>query len=206
MNNNLQLTVSQFARAINRSPQWVSNYIRRGKIIKTDGYIDLAEPQNKLWLQRWTAKGNSFDIGPDNDSKQETKEKSVSHPEEQSVNNYTLDAQKKQTEISHIRAKTRNEEIKYRKHSQNLISQDEARHLFEHVVNKFHENYRKNIGRILSRITDEVDISKESYIDTRKTVESSLSDIHEETRKQLLDGLQNLADQYSEVRGRGEQK
>jgi len=207
--NNLKLTVSQFARCINRSPQFVSTYIQRDKIVKTGKYIDLEEPVNKLWLQNWTAKGNTFDVMASNSKKQEPKKTLDTHPEEENQyknSSFNLDREKKETEINHIKARTRNEEIKYRKHSQNLITQEEAKYIFEYATRVFYENYLKNVGRILSKITDEVTLSQENYMDTRNNVENTLSEIHSETRKELLDGLQNLADQYSEVRGRGEQK
>ncbi len=207
MNNSLKLTPGQFAKSIGRSPQWVSMYVKRGKLKKDeDGYINLEEPQNKLWLQSWTAKGNTFDIVPTNGSKSEANQTTEHRLEAQPVSNYSLDAEKKQSEINHIRARTRNEEIKYRKHSQNLISKEEAEAVFKYAANVFYDSYRRNIGRILSCITDKIEVSEDSYLDTKSTVESALKEIHSETRKELLDGLKNLADQYSEVRQRGEHK
>ena len=207
--NNLKLTVGQFAKAINRSPQFVSTYIQRGKLVKSGKYIDLEEPVNKLWLQSWTQKGNRFDIVPGNGNNHEPEKTTERHQEEQNQHknsSFNLDKEKKEVEIKHIKARTRNEEIKHRKHSQNLITQEEAKYIFEYATRVFYENYLKNVGRILSKITDEVTLSQENYMDTRNNVENTLSEIHSETRKELLDGLQNLADQYSEVRGRGEQK
>ena len=207
--NNLKLTVSQFARCINRSPQFVSTYIQRDKIVKTGKYIDLEEPVNKLWLQNWTAKGNTFDVMASNSKKQEPKKTLDTHPEEENQyknSSFNLDREKKETEINHIKARTRNEEIKHQRHSQNLISKEEAEAVFKYAANVFFDSYRRNIGTILSKITNEIELSKSNLSETRENMENTLSDIHSETRKQLMDGLKNLADQYSEVRQRGEQK
>jgi len=209
-NENLKMTPGQFAQAIGKSPQWVSVYIKRNKLKKdAEGYIDLQEPVNKLWLQQWQAKGNDFDIIPGNGKKQEGEKTPESHPEsspQHQNSNYNLDKEKKETEIKHIRARTKNENIKFRKHSENLVTREEAKQLFEYATKVFYESYIRNVGRILSRITDEIEVSEEQYMNTRSTVENALAEIHSETRKQLMDGLKNLAESYSEVRQRGEHK
>ncbi len=193
----IKLTISQFGRAIGRKRQFVYMYIKRGKLVQDDGYISLSHPTNAEFIRGWKAKGNEFDIVSINDK---TKPSPGAAPKKD-VNREKLIA-----EIQRIKAQTRNEEIKAAKSEQRLISINEAEKLFLYAISGYYENYKKRIPELLDKIFGHLDISEVRKKELADTLKQRLNENYIEARETLLSGLENIADEYSEVRSKGEHK
>jgi len=216
-NGSIKLTISEFANAIGKTAAWVNVYINRGKINRENGLIDIKDLHNEKFINQ---KNIDFDInrinGPSLDksiSQSNGKSKGNGNGEPKSNNTAagndeidTLDLQKKKAELKRLKAQTRNEEIKAAKNEGKLIPIQEVETLFIYAIEGFHNYYQQEIDSILTTITGTIDLSHDRFVELRKDIKNTLTTLYNDTRKQLLEGTENLADQYSEVRGKGEHK
>jgi hypothetical protein len=206
--NNLKLTVTQFANSIGRNYSFVYQYIKRGKLVKTGKYIDLNDPVNAKFIERWELKGNRFDITRANEKPVSKGKASNNSTKEGGSDNTPSDApdsdlnrQKKIAEIHHTQAITEKERLKYSKMDSQLIGKEETERLARYTVGVFSDNYQEYIDKIVDKLK-EVGANKE----TENNIRDHLKHITNETRKDLMNGIQNLSEQYRETRARGERK
>jgi hypothetical protein len=208
--NNLKLTVTQFANSIGRTYSYVQQYIKRGKLVKSGKYIDLDDPVNQKFVEKWQSKGGVFDITRANEKPVSKGKASNNSTKEGGSDNTPSDApdsdlnrQKKIAEIHHTQAITEKERLKYAKMDSQLIGKEETERLAEHTVKVFSENYQEYIDQIVDKLCEAGGGNKEEI---RENIQNHLQNITKETHKDLMNGIHNLSEQYRETRGRGEKK
>jgi hypothetical protein len=208
----IKLTPPEFAKCWGRKSKDVHTYKARG-FIKFDKnkYIDLDDPINEKFVQKLQAKGQ-FDLTKRNQEPVRTvKSKSTGdngHDKKEtvSVDNDSLEAQKIRAEIENKKARTKSEQLRIQKLEGNLIPIQEVETLFIYAIESFQSHYEQEIESILNTMSGNMDISHERYVELRKDIKAMLTNLYNETRRDLLNGVKNLAEQYSEVRGKGEKK
>jgi hypothetical protein len=214
----IKLTTSEFAKCWGKPVKTLHVYKHRGTIkVDSKGYVDLDDPVNDRFVKKLQNKGQ-FDLTKRNDDPVSNKPKTKRNGKQVNANVDSntfgetgesvelIDYEKKKAELKRIKAQTRNEEIKAAKNEGKLIPIQEAETLFIYAIEGFHNYYQQEIDSILNTITGSVDLSHNRYVELRKDIKNILTQLYNETREQLIDGVENLSEQYSEVRGKGEHK
>lgn len=202
----LRLTSAEFAKCWGAPLSHVHVYKSREKIIQDkDGYIDLDNPTNKKFIEDLASKGR-FDITKKDATRMVRKvDESEDVPGDDSSKSQ-LDTEKKKTDIKLQKARIRAEQLKAEKLEGKLIPIQDAETLFIYAIEGFHSHYEQEVESILNTMASSVEISHERFVELRGQLRGMLTDLYNETRKDLIDGVKNLSEQYSEVRGKGERE
>lgn len=226
------LKKSELARALSLNPGVINMAIKRGYMCEDDeGLIEMDHPLNKLWLKRQIEEnGKTLDLNKAFDTSQ-TKLKSIQKrnaKKKPKTNGSTVKTQtptppdteqdKALEELRDIQIKIKEanlkktlkaielDEIKIAKQRGQLIPFDAVKSFFLYTVEGVIKQYDQESKSVADVMLSRFGATREEHIETKKELSNKLNEIKIEAIENLLLGLDQIVEEYQEVRGRGESK
>ena len=219
------LKYSQLANAFGLQQAAINVAVKRDLLIPcvVDGkkMIDITNPTNKLWLKKQEDLGKYFDLNAiykkPSEVKRQTNLKPVTHttkqtptteetpdPEREELRKIQIETKK--ATLKRIQKAIELDEIKVAKQLGQLIPFDAVKGFFLYTVETFSKSYEQESKTIADLILSRLGATQEEFIEVRKELSKKVVEIKTDTVDQLLDGLDQIVEEYQEVRGRGESK
>ena len=208
-------TRKQFYEKCGVARGYLNMYIKRNKVILTNGMIDDTLQENAYFMQKCIDKRG---IKPDVDEVrkpikpisekiiEETKEAQNETDDPEAINQYSLGLEKKKLDIEKVEEEILITRIKREKMSGDLIPTDLVKVLFashfKSVTTSFHQAIENLISTIAKR--NSLDRGQVAKIrgELTKVINDAVSNSIEISKKEL----KNIVDEYSQKRGRGEKE
>ena len=229
-----KFTRKEFGLAMGARKNVVSNWINRsGKIIVgSDNKIDVSDPLNKAWIEQCEAEGR-FDFDPRrifdlNENKELVVKKTPPPPKKKAVEEtpeepapltseenkkVSLIERKRKAELKKTELTNKNlakqidlNDLKIQKQKGALIPFDAAKGLLLFVVESFVSTYIQGVESQLNVLIQRFGGSATEHGELRSELIDVITDLKKEAITNAEEGLDNIADEYAEVRGRGERK
>lgn len=213
---------SELARVLDISNASVTMAVNNGTLIPNDDKtIDIDKSVNKIWIDRQIAKGRTFDMNRifKSEKKQPAPKKQPKtekkHPEKQETQ---TDNDKSIAELREIELKikkanllklqTSNQlsELEINKREGRLIPFDAVKTFFLFTIETFIKTYSQESKSLANIMVNRFGGGKKELIEVQKDLQFKLESIKSNTVKEIEKGIENIIDEYSEVRGRGERK
>jgi len=208
----------ELAKAFNIPSAKVAMWLKRNQIVKNDrGFIDISNPINKIWLDKKIAEGLEMDFNRINEKiappeRVDKKEKEIKPTNGKGSTSQKIaeiaDLQKKKArlEIKNLQNKDKLDKLKIEKMEGALIPTDAVIHLIAHIVPTVTAQHKQNIDKILNLLKQRLDIGNKIYVELQKELYNTANDLNAEIKQELINSIDNIVDDYREVRGRGERK
>ena len=113
---------------------------------------------------------------------------------------------KRELELEEKRNKIKLDKLKIEKMEGKLIPFDEAMKVFLFAAETFKSTYQQEADAITNIYIKILGGSTDDFSDIKKSLISKINDIQKLTKENLIHGLENIREEYREVRGRGERK
>jgi len=221
-----RFTRKEFGLAMNARKNVVSNWINRsGKIIVgDDNKIDVSEPHNKAWIEQCEAEGRFtfdprriFDLNENKElvvkktpptSKADTNKKAEKKEPEQKGLTTLQKANLEKVKLTNKNLAKQIElnELKIQKQKGALIPFDAVKGLLLFVVESFVSTYIQGVESQLNVLIQRFGGSATEHGELRSELIDVINELKKEAISNSIDGLDSIAEEYAEVRGRGESK
>ena len=219
-------TISEFTKALGVSKSTVSSWINRdGKIVVDENRnIDINNPINKLQLSALKVKGKELDFNliynPNKPKKEIIKAEKVKEviTQYQDENLLTdseiadidemtaeqLMLEKLRLEVVRLKNADILDTLKIQKIEGALIPFDAVLHLFTNALASYHTSYKRGVDSLINVYKSRFGISHDDVVSLKQELHKTLSTVQDSAKSDLQDGAKRVAEDYTEVRGRGE--
>ena len=219
------LKFSELAKALGLTNASISMAIKNKTLIPEENQkrIDINSQINKLWIERQIASGRDFDLNnifkKTNDYKQKLKEENKEQNSNQTseLNNSKkrtitvddirkIELKKKIAELKRTENAVILDQLKIEKQEGRLIPFDAVQNFFLFVVETFSKTFSQESKSIANIMVNRLGGERKHLIEIQKDLSIKLEELKEQSIKDALSGLDNIVDEYKEVRSRGEKK
>lgn len=213
---------SQLAKALGVTNASISMAIKNGMLVSNDDKtIDIEKNVNKIWIEKQIAKGKTFDINRifgsekvssnnenDIDSPVETEEKkNIASKKNKSLDELRdIELRIKKENLLKLQKTNRLNELEIEKKEGRLVPLDTIKSFFLFVIETFTKTYTQESKSLANIMVNRLGGEKKHLIEIQKDLGQKLEQIKEQSVKEVINGLDNIVDEYSEVRSRGEKK
>lgn len=213
---------AELARVLDVSNASITMAVNNGTLIPNDDKtIDIDKPVNKVWIDRQIAKGRTFDMNrlfksekkqhtpkkqPKTKKKQPEKEETQTEDDKSIAELREIELKIKKANLLKLQKSNQLSELEINKREGKLIPFDAVKTFFLFTVETFIKTYSQESKSLTNIMVNRFGGGKKELIEVQKDLQAKLESIKSNTVKEIEKGIENIIDEYSEVRGRGERK
>lgn len=212
---------SQLAKALGITNASISMAVNNGMLVSNDDKtIDIEKNVNKIWIEKQIAKGKTFDINRifnsekvnsnnENDIEPsiDTEKRNIASKKNKSLDELRdIELRIKKENLLKLQKTNRLNELEIEKKEGRLVPLDTIKSFFLFVIETFTKTYTQESKSLANIMVNRLGGEKKHMIEIQKDLGQKLEQIKEQSVKEVINGLDNIVDEYSEVRSRGERK
>ena len=208
------------AKILEISTSYISQAIKRNKLTQTsDGFIDAESAINKKWIETIATKKNidlaQFAEAPKPARRptniKNKKRETVANEIESELSGLSGDvrkiAEKKiLADIEYKHGQIRLNQIKEDKYRGDLMPTDAVANLFNFSIETVRTTYQQEVRSIAEIYRQKMELSHADFVEIQKDLTISVNNITKILKQNLMVGIDDIVNEYKEVRGRGEAK
>jgi len=198
-------TKSDFAALVGRESNWLSNYIKRKKVILSGDYIDDSHPMNVDFLKKQRIRLGTYEPKrgrPDLVDHEETSP-NIQPPNEDGYV-FGVDAELKQVELKKKKADLELVEEKLKKVKGETIPVDLVKSIFQQYGKSCSTAFHNEADNLLQELQKKFAIDRKDMAFYRTRIIEITNQAIEEAYVDSKKNLKLLVDEYSQRRGIGE--
>jgi hypothetical protein len=220
------LKFSQLAKALGVNNASITMAVKQKTLIATDEKtIDIANPSNRMWIDRQVAKGRTFNMNmifeksqtvipfrekeieskPENELEPEKKGK-PKNKEDKLDTLRDLEIKQKRATLLRTEKSIKLDDLRIRKQEGLLIPYDEAEFLLIYIVEKIRNTSIQEIDSMTNIYKERFGISHDEYIELKVDLNEIINGIIKESVDELKVGIENIQQIFMENRERGQRK
>ena len=224
------LKFSQLAKALGVNNASITMAVKQKTLIATDEKtIDIANPSNRMWIDRQVAKGRTFNMNmifeksqtvmpfrekeiveskPELESELEPEQKKGKPKNKEDKLDTLRDLEIKQKRATLLRTEKsiKLDDLRIRKQEGLLIPYDEAEFLLIYIVEKIRNTSIQEIDSMTNIYKERFGISHDEYIELKVDLNEIINGIIKESVDELKGGIENIQQIFMENRERGQRK
>jgi hypothetical protein len=207
------------AKILDLSPSYISQAIKRNKLTQTsDGFIDAESAINKKWIEAIAIK-KGIDLAQFEaektparkptkikNKKREPGDDIASELEELTGDVRKIAEKKVLAEIEYKQGQIRLNQIKENKMMGDLMPTDSVENLFHFSIETVRTTYLQEVRSIAEIFRQKMELGHEEFVEIQKDLTISVNNITKVLKQNLMLGIEDIVNEYKEVRGRGESK
>jgi len=178
----------EFAAALGVTSASIAMALRNKKLIRReDKTYDIDDPTNQLWIRDQIALGKNFEMT-----------KVYEKRSNQKYNRITPPGKKRQV--------YKLKEVKIKKIEGALIPFDAVKSVFMYAVETFRSTYMQEVDALTNIYIKILGGDQVQYAELQKDLQEKINAIQKQVKSDLMQGIDSIQKEYSEVRSRGERK
>lgn len=198
-------TKSDFARIVGKESNWLSNYIRRKKVILSGDFIDDTHPMNVEFLKKQQKRMGIYveKVGKPQKVDHSDISPNIQKPNEEGYV-FGIDEKLKQVELKKKKADLELVEEKLKKVKGETIPVDLVKSIFQQYGKSCSTAFHNEADNMLQELQKKFNISRSDMAFYRSRIIEITNEAIEESYNESKRSLKLLVDEYSQRRGIGE--
>jgi hypothetical protein len=195
-------TVREFAELTGVKPKDIHSYFSSGRLVKSpDKKVDTSDPKNALFFEQ---KAKKVSEPVDSKPKRRRVKSSAKNEDKESLTD--LEIKKQKLSLEKLEHEIQLKGIELEKKRGYLVPVDAVKDVFLFSLETFRSKYLQEAKSKAEISVQIMGGSHNDIIRMQKELSESINEAHSEAKKQLIEGIDSVVEDYKDIRGRGEKK